>query len=297
MKTKTKTLLHSPVLLNEVLDVLQPKKGENYLDLTAGYGGHASPILNATSNFKESVISDRDPNAIEYLKKKFSLDQPSIIQGTSAEVCRGLLNNRRAFDMILIDLGVSSPHLDNANRGFSILQDGPLDMRMDPSKGKTAADIVNSASSEELQALLRLYGEEPHARKISSAIIATRPLNTTTQLAEVVKAAYERYSKKHPATRTFQALRIAVNDELHLVTNTLPLAVQLLAPGGRLAVISFHSLEDRIVKRYFQELANEGYESEVRLLTTKPLTASSHELSFNPRARSAKLRAVAKIKK
>jgi 16S rRNA (cytosine1402-N4)-methyltransferase len=196
--------------------------------------------------------------------------------------------------VILADLGVSSPHLDKANRGFSVLQDGPLDMRMNQSTGRTAADIVNRAGEKEIETILRTYGEEPKARKIAHAIMLQRPFKTTHELADTIKRTYGGYTKHHPAVRSFQALRIAVNDELTLLMDMLPKAVKLLSPGGRLGVITFHSLEDRIVKQFFADLGNMGYEAEIAILTKKPLTPSLNEIRLNPRARSSKLRAVVK---
>jgi 16S rRNA (cytosine1402-N4)-methyltransferase len=291
---KQKQNLHSPVLLDEVLDVLKPMKGESYLDLTSGYGGHSSALLERTGNYKQAVLCDRDPEAITYLSEHFTGKGITFIQKTFSDACNDLASTERRFDMILADLGVSSPHLDKANRGFSVLQSGPLDMRMDQSSGRTAADIVNSASEKEIETILRTYGEEPKARKIAHAIMLNRPFSTTTELAECIKRVYGGYTKHHPAVRSFQALRIAVNDELALLMDMLPKAIKLLAPGGRLGVITFHSLEDRIVKQFFADLGDMGYEAEIAILTKKPVTPTQNEISFNPRARSAKLRAVVK---
>lgn len=196
--------------------------------------------------------------------------------------------------MILADLGVSSPHLDNPDRGFSIRDDGPLDMRMDQSQALSAVDIVNTYDESELEQVLRDYGEEPKARRIAQIIVEHRPFATTHELAAAVKRAWRGHSKSHPATRTFQALRIAVNDELGLLERALPVWQRLLAPGGRIVVISFHSLEDRIVKEFFREQAGDRYDAPLHLLTKRVVSASSAELVFNPRARSAKLRAAAK---
>ncbi len=192
-------------------------------------------------------------------------------------------------------MGVSSPHLNESNRGFSIAQNGPLDMRMDQNQTLSADTIVNTHSIEELVRILKVYGEEPKAVKIAHLIVEHRPIHTTHDLARIVAQAWPGHSRVHPATRTFQALRIAVNDELQLLEKSLPLMVQLLAPEGRLGVISFHSLEDRIVKQYFKENSG-GYDTELVGLTKKPVVADNTELVINPRARSAKLRAVAKIK-
>ena len=197
----------------------------------------------------------------------------------------------------MADLGVSSPHLDNTNRGFSFKHDGPLDMRMDSSQTLTAETIVNEYSETELIRILKDYGEEYKARRIAQEIIAARPITSTTELASVVERAVRaKWQKAHPATKTFQALRIAVNDELEQVKAALPVWLELLKPGGRLAVVSFHSLEDRIVKQFLAEHSGARYDAELRLLTKKPVQASREELVFNPRARSANLRAAVKIK-
>jgi 16S rRNA (cytosine1402-N4)-methyltransferase len=200
------------------------------------------------------------------------------------------------FDLILADLGASSLHFDSATRGFSFKASGPLDMRMDSRGVLDAAYIVNRYKEKDIARILREFGEEPKSWQIAKRIIRHRPINTTDQLAAIVKSAYPGYSRVHPATKTFQALRIAVNDELAQLGKALPLAAKLLSPGGRLVVISFHSLEDGLVKRFFAEIAADTYDAEFTLLSKKPLTPGPDEIDFNPRARSAKLRAVAKIK-
>jgi len=284
---------HIPVLLRPVLDYLDPKEGDSYLDLTAGYGGHAAAVLERTNNPKEATLVDRDANAIAALaplgRQGVRLIHKDFLSATQALVAEG-----SQFELILADLGISSPHVDNAARGFAFSADGPLDMRMDQSQTLTAATVVNTYSVDELQRIIKVYGEEPRARRIAQAIAEARPLQTTQELAEVVRSVMPKGSKTHPATRTFQALRIAVNDELELLKAALPLWVQLLKPGGRLGVISFHSLEDRIVKQVFSELAGDRYDTPLLLLTKHPVTADEQELVFNPRARSAKLRAVVK---
>jgi 16S rRNA (cytosine1402-N4)-methyltransferase len=198
--------------------------------------------------------------------------------------------------MVLADLGVSSPHLNNGSRGFSFMTEAELDMRMDQRQKLSAANVINDYSEAELADILWRFGDEPKSRQIARLIVRNRPFHSTTELAEVVKKAWPGHSKVHPATRTFQAIRIVVNDELNLLQQALPLWISLLKPGGRLAVISFHSLEDRVVKRTLAEYA-EGYEAKIKLLTKKPVTASAQELVINPRARSAKLRVAVKIKK
>jgi 16S rRNA (cytosine1402-N4)-methyltransferase len=287
---------HIPVLLNEVLALLDPQAGESYLDLTAGYGGHASEVLGRTLNGPATLI-DRDKDAAAALKKRFKDRLHQVVCSDFLSASRDLLAKAERFDLILADLGVSSAQLDTPTRGFAFMHDGPLDMRMDTSNGLTAGELVNSYSESKLAELIKSYGEEPRAKRIARAIVASRPVPSTKSLAEIVaKAAGKGKGKIHPATRTFQALRIAVNDELSQLEQALPIWVELLKPGGRLAVISFHSLEDRLVKRLFSELAGNRYDSELRLLSKKPVTATGEELVFNPRARSAKLRAVVKIK-
>ncbi len=292
---KNQNIEHVPVLLNEVLEVLAPKKGESYLDLTGGYGGHASAILERAGNYEHSVLVDRDPNAVRSLQEQFSANGVEIRQTDFLSASRDLKEQGRQFDLILADLGVSSPHLNQANRGFSIREDGPLDMRMDTTQDLTAEQVINTYSEDDLADILKRYGEEPKARRIASLIVHNRPIKTTNELAKIVAKAWPGHSKTHPATRTFQALRIAVNDELELLRKSLPIWIEdLLAPGGRIAIISFHSLEDRLVKQALQEASGDRYDAELRLLTKHPLTGSAQELVFNPRARSAKLRAAAK---
>lgn len=291
------TPLHIPVLLEQVLAYLNPKDGETYLDLTGGYGGHASAVLERTHNPAGMVLIDRDQNAIAELEQRFKGQPVSIRRADFLSASRELHDEGKQFDMILADLGVSSPHLNQASRGFSIKADGPLDMRMDQTQGLTAEQVVNTYGAAELEELLRRYGEEPKARQIASLIVSNRPIATTAELAAIVAKAWPGHSKVHPATRTFQALRIAVNDELELLRKSLPIWVDdLLAPGGRIAIISFHSLEDRLVKQALAEKAGERYDAQLRLLTKKPVTGSETEIVSNPRARSAKLRAAAKQK-
>jgi 16S rRNA (cytosine1402-N4)-methyltransferase len=289
--------MHVPVLLGPVLQYLDPREGDSYLDLTAGYGGHAEQILERTNRPEQAVLIDRDINAVEVLKKKFVASGVRIIHTDFLSATRGLKAEGRKFDVILADLGVSSPHLNEARRGFAILTDGPLDMRMDQSQQLTAADIVNRYTISELTNILSEYGEEPKARRIAQLIVEHRPIATTTELAHIAARAWPGHSKVHPATRTFQAIRIAVNDELGLIEESLPLWIDLLNPGGRIAIISFHSLEDRLVKRIFAEAAGNRYDADIQILTKHPVTASDTEIVSNPRARSAKLRAAAKIKK
>jgi 16S rRNA (cytosine1402-N4)-methyltransferase len=203
----------------------------------------------------------------------------------------------KKFDMILADLGVSSPHLDDANRGFSFNLAGPLDMRMDRTQEKQAEHLVNSLGEKQLADILSKYGQEPKARQIAHAIISSRPVADTESLAAIIAKTVgwrARRAKTHPATKSFQALRIAVNDELEQLEQALPIMSEILAPDGRMAVISFHSLEDRLVKQFLADKAGSRYDSELTLLTKKPITAGHDEIVSNPRARSAKLRAAAK---
>ncbi|HVA11182.1 MAG TPA: 16S rRNA (cytosine(1402)-N(4))-methyltransferase RsmH [Candidatus Dormibacteraeota bacterium] len=296
-KNQNKNKQHVPVLLNAVLQFLDPQAGESYLDLTAGYGGHASAILDRVGSLASAVLIDRDQNAVNVLKEMYAGGTVDIRQQDFLTATQDLLSEKRKFDLILADLGTSSPHLNEGQRGFAIKADGPLDMRMDQSQQLSAEAIVNNYSEAELTDLLKRYGEDPKAATIAHAIVASRPLSRTSELATVVASAWPGYHRIHPATRTFQALRIAVNDELNLLQRSLPLWFELLKPGGRIAVISFHSLEDRLVKQALQDVAGERYDAELRLLTKHPVTASPSELVHNPRARSAKLRAAVKIKK
>ena len=299
--TKTKpqplTITHQPVLLDAALSLLAPKSGEEFLDLTAGFGGHAAAILFRTKSPKKTVLVDRDASAAKFLKDRFSGQGATVLRTDFLSVSRELKEKGRHFDIILADLGVSSLHLDNTSRGFTFREPGPLDMRMDQSSPLSADEIVNRWSESSLADILSRYGEEPKAKAIAKAIRNARPILDTKQLALVVaKCGKSRRAKVHPATRVFQAIRIAVNDELSQLEESLPLWIEMLKPGGRLVVISFHSLEDRIVKQVFGDYSEGAYSSVLKLLTKKPITATQHELVINPRARSAKLRAAAKIK-
>jgi len=285
---------HVPVLLNEVLQYLDPKPGEAYLDLTAGYAGHAQAILERTGSLTNTVLVDRDSRAIAELKKLYGATDVDLRQQDFLSASEQLVQEGRTFDMILADLGVSSPHLNEESRGFSLQGNGPLDMRMDQSQELTAASIVNTYEEAALIDILQRFGEEPKARQIASLIVQHRPITSTDQLAALASKAWPGHSRVHPATRTFQALRIAVNDELSLLERAIPLWIRLLAPGGRLAIISFHSLEDRIVKQALKDASGDRYDAELRLLTKRPVTATSSEIVHNPRSRSAKLRVAAK---
>ena len=283
--------LHIPVLLSEVLAGLNPQLHESYLDLTAGYGGHARSILDVTRNYKSAVLVDRDEFAAEYLAQEFP-PTTTIINTDFYSAVLQLLQCGKAFDIILADFGVSSPQLDMENRGFSFKNDGPLDMRMDRRQSKTAADIVNHASERELAEILIKYGEIPSGRAhmFARVIVHHRPLRTTVELAELIRTRIHGYSKTHPATQVFQAIRIAVNGELEQIEKTLPLLPKLLNQNGRLGIITFHSLEDRLVKDFFKEASSYGEESPLKIINKKPITAESEELVINPSSRSAKLR-------
>ena len=282
--------VHVPVLLAATLERLAPRAGESYLDLTAGYGGHARAVLERTENYDDAVLVDRDTFAIETLGD-LAYKGVQLLHTDFVSAAMQLVAKERTFDMILADLGVSSPQLDRAERGFSFRLDGPLDMRMDSRTERTAADIVNSYSTKQLMELIVRYGEEPRgrARRIADAIVQARPFWHTADLASLVERTLGRGGlKQHPATRTFQALRIEVNAELRLIDELLPLLPKLLNPGGRVAIISFHSLEDRLVKRFFMEQAASGYLAELMITEKKPVRGTDDV--HNPRSRSAKLR-------
>jgi 16S rRNA (cytosine1402-N4)-methyltransferase len=297
MHEENQEIEHIPVLLKQTVQYLNPREGDSYLDLTGGYGGHASAIIGITKNPEGATLVDRDPAAVKSLGQRFNRENVRIIQKDFLSASQKLVSEGKKYDLILADLGISSPHLNQASRGFSIQKDGPLDMRMDTTQELTAEMVINSYSEKELVRILQTYGEEPKARVIAKLIVRERPLKTTKELANLVAKAWPGHSKVHPATRTFQALRVAVNDELELLRQALPLWIdQLLAPGGRLAIISFHSLEDRIVKQALQDAGGDRYDAILSILTKHPVTADDTELVFNPRARSAKLRAAAKQK-
>ena len=302
---------HQPVLYQEIIHALQPHDGGRYVDGTLGAGGHARGILEASVPDGQLLGLDVDPQALALARKilapyegRIHLAQASYIS-LSEQLAR--LGWERV-DGILLDLGASSMQFDTPERGFSFAHDAPLDMRFGPSMLKTAADLVNELPERELADLIYRYGEERESRKIARAIVRARPLHTTRQLVAVIEAVSPRRGDRiHPATRTFQALRIAVNEELASIEAVLPQAVRSLKPGGRLAVIAFHSLEDRIVKDFFREqskdLVNPPYEqiykeerkATLKEVNRKPITPSDEEIKSNPRARSAKLRIVEKL--
>lgn len=289
---------HIPVLLEDVVKLLNPQPGESYLDLTAGYGGHATAIINRTVNAEAATLVDRDDYAIQHLSS-LANQGARLIHNDFLSAAQQLVDEGHRYNLILVDLGVSSPQLDQSDRGFSFKNSGPLDMRMDRRQEVSAKTLLNTASVDELARIIYEYAEEPYkqARAYASAIVQyrlTKPLETTEDLANLISETYRgRRGKTHPATRTFQAIRIAVNDELIQIQKLMPLIPHLLVTGGRVAIISFHSLEDRIVKRYFKEQSASGYEAELQELTKKPIDGSINDV-HNPRSRSAKLRVAVK---
>jgi 16S rRNA (cytosine1402-N4)-methyltransferase len=294
---KENEIVHVPVLLDEVLGSLDPKPDEDYVDGTVGQGGHSEAILKRTAPKGRILAIDRDARNLSAAKGRLAGfgNRVAFVRGSFADVAQAARENGFVGPVSggLLDLGFSSAHISDASRGFSFAP-GPLDMRYDVTQDLTAAKLVNEGEEEELARVLRVLGEEPNARKIAKAIIDARraaPIATTDQLADIVSAVVPRRGKIHPATKTFQALRIAVNDELGEVERALPAFIGLLKPGGRLAVISFHSLEDRLVKRFFKQEES----TSIRLITKKPIVPSEEEVRRNPRARSAKLRVVEKI--
>jgi len=301
---------HEPVLFQNVLAALKPESGQRFIDGTVGGGGHAQGILEASAPDGQLLGIDADPEALQVAQVRLAAFGPrvTLVQSNFAHL-EEIARQRGFYPVhgILFDLGVSSMQLSAVARGFSFQHDGPLDMRMDPSLQKTAADLVNDLPVKELADLLWRYGEERRARRIAQAIAAARPLATTGKLAEVLIRALGRGGRIHPATRTFQALRIAVNDELGALEAVLPQAMHILAPGGRLAVISFHSLEDRLVKSFFRQEARDcicppdmpicscGHKAVLRIVTRRPVIPSDTEKAGNPRSRSAKLRVAEKL--
>jgi 16S rRNA (cytosine1402-N4)-methyltransferase len=295
---------HVPVLLKEAIDFLAIRRGGTYLDATVGLGGHSYEIAKRLGRPGHLIGLDKDPAALEIARQRLGGagvspaigDWPEIIllHRSFAHIARGQAPS--AVDGILADLGMSSLQLNDAARGFSFQAEGPLDMRMNPQDERTAEQVVNHIDERELADVIYEFGEERRSRRIARAIVRSRPIRTTAQLADVVSAAARPMNQAerriHPATRTFQALRIFVNHELDDLRELLDIAPQLLQPGGRLVLISFHSLEDRMVKDALREGAKQG---RYRVLTKKPVTAGEEEVDRNPRARSAKLRAAEKI--
>jgi 16S rRNA (cytosine1402-N4)-methyltransferase len=299
---------HVPVLLPEVIALLQPKPGDRVLDGTVGLGGHAAALLAAISPEGTLIAVDRDPAALPIARNRLGASGNSFVLIHDSFDRALAREDLPPLDGILLDLGVSSMQLDRPERGFSYAQAGPLDMRMDTTAGPSAADLINKASEAELSGLFSRYGEEPHSRRVARTIVKRRPFQTTKELADAIAGAAGRNpSGAHPATRVFQALRIAVNDELGAIERALPAAIDRLKPGGRLAVITFHSLEDRIVKRFIRTEAKGcvcppriplcvcGRLPRLKDLTPKPIVPGPAESAANPRARSAKLRGAERI--
>ncbi|HXF84985.1 MAG TPA: 16S rRNA (cytosine(1402)-N(4))-methyltransferase RsmH [Anaerolineales bacterium] len=302
---------HQPVLYKEIIHALLPRRGGRYVDGTVGAGGHARGILEACAPDGLLLGLDVDPQALALARKTLAPYEGRVHLAQASYTTLTTQLQQLGWDQvdgILLDLGASSMQFDTPERGFSFQYDAPLDMRFDPSIPQTAADLVNKLSERELADLLYRYGEERNARRIARAIVEARPLHTTRELVAVIESVSPRKGARlHPATRTFQALRIAVNDELSSLEAVLPQAVASLRSGGRLAVISFHSLEDRIVKNFFreqsQDLINPPYEKRyaeerkatLKVVNRKPITPSDDEIESNPRARSAKLRIAEKL--
>jgi 16S rRNA (cytosine1402-N4)-methyltransferase len=302
---------HLPVLNREVLAYLNPVSCGKYLDATLGAGGHSEAILIASQPDGLLIGLDVDRNALAIATERLrKFSTRAILFNKSYTELDDCLQKIgwKGLDGILFDLGVSSMQVDSANRGFSFNKEGPLDMRFDDQSTVSADDIINHWSEEELASIIWSYGEEPKARAIAKTICSSRPLKTTTQLAQVVLGVYHgKRVKIHPATRTFQAVRIAVNQELTALEKGINLAIEQLYVGGRIAVISFHSLEDRIVTEVFKREAKDcicppeqptctcNHKASLAILTKKPITASDEEIKINPRSRSAKLRVAQKI--
>lgn len=306
--------LHVPVLLHEVIESLNPNPNQNYIDATLGFGGHSEEILRKISPNGCLLGIDKDQDAIDSAKERLKeYGKRFLTRKGNFDQLISLADGFVVSGGILADIGVSSVQLDNPSRGFSFNKTGPLDMRMDRSQELTAKKLVNEWGESEIGRLLRDFGEEKFAKKIAKSIVRARAIKhieTTVELAEIISTSIpRRFWPKgiHPATRSFQGIRIAVNDELGNLERFLSDACEILGPGARLAVITFHSLEDRIVKDYFNKRANPctcppefpkcvcGKVGDVRILTKKPITASKEEVALNPRSRSAKLRVVEKI--
>jgi len=299
-------MTHLPVLYNEIIHAIQPHRGGLYIDGTLGAGGHAWGILQSSSPDGRLLGLDVDPQALQLAREKLAEygERAIIVRASYRSLLSQMMHlGWHQVDGILLDLGLSSMQLEDSQRGFSFKVDEPLDMRFDPDAKTNAADLVNHLDEVELADLIYRYGEEHRSRRVARAIVRARPINTSLQLAQVVaRATGGGKSGIHPATRTFQALRIAVNGELEAIESVLPQAIEALASGGRLAVISFHSLEDRIVKQFMRKESKDclcppeqpvctcGHKASLRVLTAKPIRPLESEIKNNPRSRSARLR-------
>lgn len=292
--------MHKPVLLNEILENLPVPHGGVFVDGTIGNGGHSREIAKSKNGEIKIIGLDMDSESIERARENLSSFQDVVLRKGNFKDMDVFLKEEgiEKVDAILLDLGFSSDQLENSGRGFSFKKDEPLLMTLDDSpegSSVTAKTIVNTFEEANLNIIIRNYGEEKMSKRIAKAIVEARkiePIETSGQLAKIIEDAVPKKGKIHPATKTFQALRIAVNDELRSLEEVLPKAIRLLKGGGRLAVISFHSLEDRIVKKFSRELSNEN---QIKLINKKPIIASEKELLENPRGRSAKLRVLEKI--
>lgn len=304
------SLPHQPVLYQEIIHALRPKSTGRYVDGTVGAGGHAIGLLAESEPGGLLLGLDVDSQALDLARQNLAPfgERACLMRASYTSLPSQLASlGWDSVDGILLDLGASSMQFDTPERGFSFLADGPLDMRFDPSNPLTAAEIVNNWPEDELADVLFRYGEERDSRRITRAILQARPVSGTRDLATLIENAIGRHGPHHPATQTFQALRIAVNDELEAVEKTLPIAVQALSPGGRLAVISFHSLEDRIIKEFFRRESKDcicpprqpvctcGHKASILEITQRPIKPTEDEINQNPRSRSAKLRVAEKL--
>ncbi len=305
-------LMHVPVLFKEVIAGLQPRAGGKYIDGTVGAGGHAEGILESSAPSGLLLGLDRDPDGVRVAKRFLSSAgaRATLMHASFVEMARCAQDlGWKRVDGILLDLGLSSRQLENGRRGFSFMREGPLDMRFDPTSGMKAAEIVNLWTQNEIAQVLSEFGEERRSKRISQAMVQARPIDNTLDLARIVaeQKSGKIRGRRHAATKTFQALRMAVNAELDALKDALPLALGLLVPGGRLAVIAFHSLEDRIVKQVFRRESRDclcppehivcacGHRASIRQVMRRPIQPTTEEVIQNPRSRSARLRIAEKL--
>lgn len=303
--------MHIPVLKDEVLKLLDLEEGNEVIDGTLGLGGHAEEILKTVGDKGYLYAFEQDERNLDQAKERLRDYQSQATYFHTNFVSLKTCLKDKSVDAVLFDLGLSSPHVDDSSRGFSFREDGPLDMRFDQRQALTASNIVNKWSEEELVEIFSKYGEERASKKVASGIVARRkqkPFESTSDLADFIRELKQKFpGKKDHATQVFQALRMAVNDEVNVLKEVLPQAIEVLKPGGRLVVISYHSIEDRIVKNIFRNYAKDLEdpdeplinkvirEKQVEIITKKPITPTEEEISQNPRARSAKMRAIRKI--